>query len=417
VKRGGWTRRAVLPLLPAGVLAACRHTRGDRPLTMWAMGTEGENGSRMLPPFEAASGLSVSLQSIAWTAAHEKILTAFAGRSMPDVLMVRNDWLPELALLRAIEPVPPALMAGQQPMAAQTSTIDGTPMALPWIMDTMVQFYRRDLLAAAGYDIPPGDWAAWKRMAHAIKRRAPDNYAVLMLLDWPEHLFGYAAQQPDPLLRDHNGFGNFRSAGFRAVLAHYKSLFDERLAPKVLGTDIVDTKTVFAQGWVAIAPAGGDLLHDFYLYPKLVRRELWANAVMPGPTGFAPGPITGSSLAVSHSSADRAAAWELAGYFGSASVQVRFGQITGMMPTRPIAWTAPEIAHDPVSQVFVRQLSDVRPPPQIPEWQRILDEVQLVAEHMVRGEISVDAAAREMDARVDRILAKRRWLLNRGLIA
>jgi multiple sugar transport system substrate-binding protein len=413
----GFSRRRLLSLAPAGLLAACGRSRRPAPVSMWAMGTEGDNGSRMLPPFEARTGLSVALQSIPWTAAHEKILTGYAGRSLPDVMMVRNDWLPELVLLGAVRPVPPTLMAGQQPVAAADATVGGTPYALPWIMDTMVQFYRRDLVAAAGYDVPPDNWAEWKRMAHAIKRRRPDRFAVLMLLDWPEHLFGYAAQQPEPLLRDRNGYGNFRTDGFRAALAHYKSLFDEGLAPKALGTDIVDTITVFIEGWVAIAPAGGDLLHDFYLYPDRIARRQWDAAVMPGPRGFATGPITGSSLAVSHNAADPAAAWALAGYFGSAPVQVAFGRINGKMPSRPAAWTAPEIAQDPVSQVFVRQLSDVRAPPQIPEWQRILDEVQLVAEHMVRGDLTVDAAARAMDERVDGILAKRRWLLDRGLVA
>jgi multiple sugar transport system substrate-binding protein len=33
---------------------------------------------------------------------------------------------------------------------------------------------------------------------------------------------------------------------------------------------------------------------------------------------------------------------------------------------------------------------------------------------MVRGEYSVDAAAAEMDVRADRLLEKRRWMLERG---
>ena len=40
--------------------------------------------------------------------------------------------------------------------------------------------------------------------------------------------------------------------------------------------------------------------------------------------------------------------------------------------------------------------------------------MQQVAERAVHGELSVDEAARELDARVDAILEKRRWLLARG---
>ena len=41
--------------------------------------------------------------------------------------------------------------------------------------------------------------------------------------------------------------------------------------------------------------------------------------------------------------------------------------------------------------------------------------VQIVAERMVRGEYSVDAAAAEIDRRADRLLEKRRWMLGKGL--
>ena len=39
--------------------------------------------------------------------------------------------------------------------------------------------------------------------------------------------------------------------------------------------------------------------------------------------------------------------------------------------------------------------------------------MRLVAERAVRTGLSVDEAARELDARTDRILEKRRWILTR----
>jgi multiple sugar transport system substrate-binding protein len=40
--------------------------------------------------------------------------------------------------------------------------------------------------------------------------------------------------------------------------------------------------------------------------------------------------------------------------------------------------------------------------------------MRLVAEVMVHGGMTVDEAARDLDARVDRILEKRRWMLDHG---
>ena len=48
------------------------------------------------------------------------------------------------------------------------------------------------------------------------------------------------------------------------------------------------------------------------------------------------------------------------------------------------------------------------------EWSRITGEVQLIAERLVRGMLTIDEACAAMDDRVDTLLAKRRWLLDTG---
>jgi len=51
--------------------------------------------------------------------------------------------------------------------------------------------------------------------------------------------------------------------------------------------------------------------------------------------------------------------------------------------------------------------------PKVPEWERIATELRIVTEQVVRGELPAEGVAEELDARADRILAKRRWLLDR----
>lgn len=53
------------------------------------------------------------------------------------------------------------------------------------------------------------------------------------------------------------------------------------------------------------------------------------------------------------------------------------------------------------------------PAPKVPEWERIATEMRLVVERAVHRGMTVDAAAAELDARADRILEKRRWILAR----
>ena len=51
--------------------------------------------------------IHVAIQQWPLSAAHEKLLTAFAGDALPDVSQLGNTWIPELATLGALEPLQP----------------------------------------------------------------------------------------------------------------------------------------------------------------------------------------------------------------------------------------------------------------------------------------------------------------------
>jgi multiple sugar transport system substrate-binding protein len=55
----------------------------------------------------------------------------------------------------------------------------------------------------------------------------------------------------------------------------------------------------------------------------------------------------------------------------------------------------------------------MRPAPQVPEWEQIVNMMQQVAARAVAGELTIDEAAAQMDAQADAILAKRRWVLDK----
>jgi multiple sugar transport system substrate-binding protein len=50
----------------------------------------------------------------------------------------------------------------------------------------------------------------------------------------------------------------------------------------------------------------------------------------------------------------------------------------------------------------------------VPEWERIATEIRLVTESVMRGVLDDTRALPELDARVDRMLEKRRWMLARA---
>ena len=417
---GDLTRRGALALVPAGLAAAGCGDRDDpNVIQFWAMGNEASNVPALLPEFERRNpGLRVNVQALPWTAAHEKLLTAYAGRSLPDVSQIGNTWVAELAAIGALSPLPATeagLLADNFTGVLETNQISGRTYASPWYVDTRLLFCRTDLLERAGYSSVPTDWDAWRRSMHALKRvSGTGDYAILLPLNEFEQLLTFGLQQPDPLLRDNGARGNFSSPGFITALTFYKSLFDEQLAPVASSTQISNVWNEFARGFFSYYISGPWSVGDFRTRLPPALKDSWATAEMPGPNGPGASAPGGSSLAVMQSARNPDAAWRLVRYLLDPAVQVRFNGLTGSLPSRVSAWSAPAVAGDARIGAFGRQLQRSRAVPKVPEWERIVTEMQLVAERMVRGQYTPVQAGAEIDRRADRLLEKRRWMLERG---
>ena len=121
-----------------------------------------------MPEFERSNpGIRVKVQQLPWTAAHEKLLTAFAGDVTPDICQLGNTWVPELVALDALVPLdryvasPPIVDAADYFAGIwETNRIGGRLYGVPWYVDTRLVFYRRDLLSDAGFSAPPQSWQA-----------------------------------------------------------------------------------------------------------------------------------------------------------------------------------------------------------------------------------------------------------------
>ena len=229
-----WTRRRWVVGAGAGAaatlgLAACT-PRGGGPLRFWAMGREGEVVNELLLGFSRERpDIQVKVEKLPWSAAHEKLLTAFAGDATPDIAQLGNTWLPEFAALGALAPLGDLLAATPDVPEADyfagiwaTNRIDQKLYGLPWYVDTRLLFYRRDLLAQAGHPKVATTWAAWQQQLRDIKRLVgPAKFSVLLPLNEYDPLVALALQNDEPLLRDGGRWGNFRSAGFRRTLDFY----------------------------------------------------------------------------------------------------------------------------------------------------------------------------------------------------
>ncbi len=114
-------------------------------------GAKGEVVQQLLPAFERAHpDVRVRVQQIPWSAAHEKLLTAFVGGAMPDVFQAGSTWMPELVALGALAslgPCPTTPVATSSPASPPRIASTAAPGRPPWYVDTRLLFYRSDRLA------------------------------------------------------------------------------------------------------------------------------------------------------------------------------------------------------------------------------------------------------------------------------
>ena len=417
----GAMRRLAGFLLVALAAASCgRDERTE--LRFWSMGREAEVLGELLPEFERRHpDIRVVTQQLPWTGAHAKLLTAFAGDTLPDVSQLGNTWVPELAALDALEPLDARAAASavvrQDDYFAgiwDTNRVDGKLYGVPWYIDTRLLFYRRDLLAQAGFDHPPRTWEEWGRMMAAIKARVGASaYAVLFPLNEFEPLLALSLQGPAPLLADGGRRGDFEGASFRDALGFYVAAFRKEWAPLMSNTQVSNVWTELGRGYFVFYVSGPWNIAEFRkrLPPEV--QGGWMTAPLPGPDGPGASIAGGSSLVVMRKSKHKDAAWKLVEYLSEPAVQQRFHELTGDMPPRRATWADPRLAGDPYARAFREQLERVRPAPAVPEWERIVNEMQAVAEQVVREGRPVEWGPAEIDRRVDAMLEKRRWMLER----
>jgi multiple sugar transport system substrate-binding protein len=406
-------------------MAGCGRSSKYKVIKFWGAGREGDIAGELIRGFEQEyPQIKVDVQKMPFTVAHEKLLTAYAGETLPDLCQLGNTWIPEFAALDALEPLD-GYVSGSREIVLDdyfAGILDSNRVAeslygIPWYVDTRLLYYRLDLLRQAGFNEPPQTWQQWSDMLGAIKALVgPERYSVLLPLNEFEPLLVLALQQPSELLRDGGRWGNFRSEDFRRALTFYESIFAQGWAPRMTHTQISNVWDEFGRGFFSFYISGPWNIAEFKRRLPASLQDQWMTATMPGPDGPGVSSAGGASLVVFRSSESKPEAWLLAEYLSRPATQQRFYNLTGDMPPRRSSWQMPALVESPYALAFLAQLDRVRSPPKVPEWERIATEMRLTGERVVQGVQTIDAAVVALDRKTDEILTKRRWMLEQNTL-
>ena len=397
-------------LLTAGRLRPARRSEGAAQLL--GDGPRGRGRGRAAAGLQAPAipSIEVQVQQLPWTAAHEKLLTAYAGGSLPDLCQLGNTWLPELAALDALEPLDARGARRRHRAATTTSPASSTPTGCrrrrrPPVRPAVVRRHAAAVLphatCCAKPAMPsrrragPSGSARCARCASAAGRAAT---ACCCRSTSPTRCSRWRCSR-GRCCRRRDAAARSRSPAFRRALGFYTSLFHERpragarrqRRSPTSGTSsraACSRSTSAARGTSASSGAAC----------RASASSDWATAPLPGPDGPGVSTAGGSSLVLFKGSPRKDAAWRLIAFLSEPATMQRFHALTGNLPPRRSAWHAPALAADVPSQAFARQLERVRAAPKIPEWERIFQEMQLAAERVVHGRRASTRRPAQLDA-------------------
>jgi len=381
------------------------------------MGHEGEVVAQMLPEFTRRTGIRVDVQQIPWSAAHEKLLTAYVGEATPDLAQMGNTWIPEFDAVGSLEPLEPFLAHSSIherdyfPGIWATNVVNGTVYGIPWYVDTRVLFYRTDLVPT-----PPRSWSEWTAAMQRVKAQRPNSYAILLPTNEYEQVEILAMANGATLLNPSGTEGAFDDPKFEEAFRFYVDMFRRGFAPVLSTTQVANVYQGFAQGDFAMYITGPWNVGEFRKRLPPWMNGKWATAPMPAPRADEyPGASMagGSSFVIFRGSKKKDAAWKLIEFLSEPAQQIRFYLLTQDLPAHRDAWKAPEVANDPPLAAFRVQLEHVSPLPRVPEYEQIASDIANDQEAVIRGRMTIAQAIGDLDRKADQLLEKRRWIVAR----
>ena len=124
-------------------------------LTVWAMGNEGDLLGDFVEGFkEENPDVNITVTAIPWASAHDKIQTAIAAGTVPDVIQMGTTWMADFA--DAFAPVPENFdLSDFSAGPLEAGQVNGEQLGVPWYVDSHVLYYRTDIAEQAGWDHAP----------------------------------------------------------------------------------------------------------------------------------------------------------------------------------------------------------------------------------------------------------------------
>ena len=318
----------------------------------------------MLDAFRKRTRIQVDLKVINWQDGWSELLQIALFRDGPDVSEMGNTWVGDFARMMALRPFTPSEIKqlGGSDAYLRSSWESGIideeldVWAVPWLADTRILFYRRDLMKEAGIDEETA-FSTHDQLVQTLEQlkehvkipwSIPTQQATMTLHHVASWIWGAGGNffTPDgrkPL---------FDSPEALIGLEQYFSL-EKFISEAERNRNDTESDALFWQGKAATTMSGPWLLSE-----GGISEDIRENIGFVSPPGV---PFVGGShLAVwKHSSRPRES-FELVKFLTSEEVQDTYCRAIGLLPSKHEVFSMPTYASNPFFQRMAERLKTGR---------------------------------------------------------
>ncbi|MGP5088564.1 ABC transporter substrate-binding protein [Brachybacterium tyrofermentans] len=425
-------RSAIIPfsrrqLLGAGALAAtvgsvaaCGHSgrvSETDGLTFMMLGADQASTKKftddVLPAFTEQTGIDVTFQSTDWGSGFQKLTTAAASKTLPDVFLIGGIWTAPLADRGALLDLTDRLASWDDSSAFNEKMLaDGAyedaQYALPAYADTRAVVSRKDQLEAAGLDPAalPTDWDAYMEAAAKLSTShgGPARFGASWRQDtsigiqqaYAQLFFQAGGEYFDP-----SGAATFATdAGIRS-LEFLMAFYSEELS---------SVNDVYSgSGPVPIVSGDAGLTFDGINTLQNAEQNddsLMDQIVFGSPLSEKPGgtPVTCSwvnKLAISADTKDPDGAWELLTFLLGGDNKTLLPRLTGALPARTDVGEDDYVTGIPAEILKASEHAVTQPPH--PDMLEIGPKIKTHLERAIRLEAGAEEILSDIDDDLDAI--------------
>lgn len=358
-------------LLLAGCAAPAADEESSSPdngteLTMWARFLDGELPSKIVDAYNASHENQIKLTVIPNDDYQQKVGAAAGANGLPDLLAADVVYSPNYVkqglfqdITAQVESLPFA--DDLSPAHSDAASLDGKIYGAPFIVDSSLIIYNKDLFTQAGLDpeSPPTSFDEIYADAAAVRALGGDTYGFYFGGNCSGcnayTMMPYLAAAGEPPLEDDGTTANIDSDAMNETLALYKKMVDNDIVPAGAKTEDGSTwSALFNAGKIGIIPIG---TFDF---AALADASFdWGIAALPAPDGSAGSTFVGGDMiGITKNSTHLDQAFDFIQWSLDDEAQVEVTAKSGNLPSRVDLADNKYSAEDPRIVTTIEGLAD-----------------------------------------------------------